>query len=110
MRVRLGPLASMGIAILPWQMVADDLAPGTLMRLMADHRVAAPDVKVSVIYPRRQFLLARTRSFVEHTPEHFGRSMAGPGRQGDAGVGADAAAPGAIGGGTRTSLHSPQDG
>jgi hypothetical protein len=76
--VRLGVLAGMGIAILPWQMVADDLAAGTLKRIMADHRVDDPDLKVSIVYPNRQFLPARTRSFVEHTLEHFSRVAAGP--------------------------------
>jgi DNA-binding transcriptional LysR family regulator len=71
--VRLGALAGMGIAILPWQMIADDLAAGTLKRVLADHQVDDPDVNVSIIYPNRQFLPAKTRSFVEHTLAHFGR-------------------------------------
>lgn len=74
--VRLGALAGMGIAILPWQMVADDLATGALKRLMADHRVDDPDLRISIIYPNRQFLPAKTRSFVDHTLKHFGLGAA----------------------------------
>lgn len=75
--VRLGALAGMGIAILPWQMVADDFATGALKRVMADHMVDDPDLRVSIIYPNRQFLPAKTRSFVDHTLEHFGRDRSG---------------------------------
>ncbi|RFU45923.1 LysR family transcriptional regulator [Paraburkholderia sp. DHOC27] len=69
--VRLGALAGMGVAILPLQLVADDLAAGTLQRLMPDHRVDDPNLSVSLIYPNRQFLPAKTRAFVEHALEHF---------------------------------------
>jgi DNA-binding transcriptional LysR family regulator len=69
--VRLGALAGMGVAILPRQLVADDLDAGTLQRIMQDHRVDDPDLTVSLIYPNRQFLPAKTRAFVDHALEHF---------------------------------------
>ena len=69
--VRLGALAGMGVAILPRQLVANDLAAGTLRRIMQDHRVDDPDLTVSLIYPNRQFLPAKTRAFVDHALEHF---------------------------------------
>ncbi len=47
MMVRLGVLAGMGIAILPWQMVADDLAAGTLTA----HHGGSPGER-----PRRQVI------------------------------------------------------
>lgn len=71
--VRLGALAGMGIAILPAQLVADDFAAGTLKRLMPDYMVNDPDAKISVVYPSRQHLPAKTRSFIDYTLEHFGR-------------------------------------
>lgn len=69
--VRLGALAGMGVAVLPRQLVADDLAAGTLRRIMQDHRVDDPDLTVSLIYPNRQFLPAKTHAFVEHALNHF---------------------------------------
>ena len=130
--VRLGVLAGMGIAILPWQMVADDLAAGTLKRVMADHRVDDPDLKVSIVYPNRQFLPARTRSFVEHTLEHFSRAATGPWDVSDAAnaagianatndaprmadtpgasmCGPSAQTPPPMAGEMRTSLHAPRE-
>jgi DNA-binding transcriptional LysR family regulator len=106
--VRLAALAGMGIAILPWQMVDDDLAAGNLQRIMADHRVDDPDLKVSLIYPNRQFLPAKTRSFVEHTLEHFGRASADPLDELQA-VQMSAQVPAqAHGGEMPTSLHAPR--
>ncbi|WP_206999070.1 LysR family transcriptional regulator [Trinickia mobilis] len=69
--VRLAALAGMGIAILPLPFVADDLAVGELKRIMEDYVIDAPDAKVSIVYPERQFLPAKTRSFIDHTLEHF---------------------------------------
>jgi DNA-binding transcriptional LysR family regulator len=105
MMVRLAAIAGMGIAILPRQMVADDLASGALTRVMADHRVDDPDVKMSIVYPKRQFLPAKTRSFVEHTLAHFLQAA----------FGADDTAPPAqilppaLGGELLTSLHAARE-
>ena len=106
MMVRLGVLAGMGIAILPWQMVADDLAAGTLTRVMGDHRVDDPDVKLSIIYPNRQFLPVKTRTFVEHALEHFGHSVSGVD---DAPMPEAAQAPPPLAGEMSTSLHAPRE-
>jgi DNA-binding transcriptional LysR family regulator len=72
--VRLAALAGMGIAILPLPFVAADFALGELKRIMEDFVVDAPDAKVSIIYPERQFLPAKTRSFIDYTLEHFGNN------------------------------------
>jgi hypothetical protein len=75
---------------------------------MADHRVDDPDLKVSLIYPNRQFLPAKTRSFVEHTLEHFGRASADPLDELQA-VQMSAQVPAqAHGGEMPTSLHAPR--
>jgi DNA-binding transcriptional LysR family regulator len=116
MMVRLGALAGMGIAILPWQMVVEDLAAGTLTRVMDDYRVDDPDVKVSIVYPNRQFLPAKTRTFVEHTIEHFGRTLSGEGQgqgqdngAGDVRMPAGMQTPPLPAGEMSTSLHAPRD-
>lgn len=69
--VRLAVLAGMGIAIVPAPLVADDLAAGTLRRLLPDYEIDDPDARVSIVYPSRQYLPARTRRFVDYAVEHF---------------------------------------
>jgi DNA-binding transcriptional LysR family regulator len=107
--VRLGVLAGMGIAILPWQMIADDLAAGTLKRIMADHRVDDPDLKVSILYPNRQFLPARTRSFVEHTLVHFNHAAYDVSYAPRTSMPEPAQTPPPMAGEMRTSLHAPRE-
>lgn len=51
--------------------MADALNHGTLVRLMAGYRIDDPDAQLSLVYPNRQYVPARTRSFVEHALEHF---------------------------------------
>ncbi|TKC91140.1 LysR family transcriptional regulator [Trinickia terrae] len=74
--VRLAALAGMGIAILPIPFVADDFAAGDLKRIMEEYEIDAPEAKVSIVYPERQFLPAKTRSFIDFTLEHFGHGEA----------------------------------
>jgi DNA-binding transcriptional LysR family regulator len=74
--VRLGALAGMGVAILPSQLVADDFASGALKRVVPEYTVDDPEVKVSIVYPSRQYLPAKTRAFVDYTLEHFGLGSA----------------------------------
>ncbi|SDI08109.1 LysR family transcriptional regulator [Paraburkholderia phenazinium] len=109
MMVRLGVLAGMGIAILPWQMVADDLASGALTRVMGDHRVDDPDVKVSIVYPNRQFLPAKTRSFVEHTLAYFLQATVSAGETAPPEPTPAQNLTPLMGGERRTSLHAPRD-
>ena len=106
MMVRLGVLAGMGIAILRWQMVAEDLAAGTLRRVLEDHRVDDPDVKVSTIYPNRQFLPAKTRTFVDHTLGHFGRTVSSAS---DTPIPEASQAAPPVAREMSTSLHAPRD-
>lgn len=69
--VRLAALAGMGIAILPAPLVADDLAAGTLRRLLPDYEIEDPDARLSIVYPGRRHLPAKTRRFVDYALEHF---------------------------------------
>jgi DNA-binding transcriptional LysR family regulator len=70
--VRLGTLAHMGISIIPEGIVAADLEDGSLVRVLGDYAIDDPDVKVSIVYPGRQYLPAKTRAFIDYTLEHMG--------------------------------------
>ena len=63
--------------MLPESCVADALASGALVRLLPGYRIDDPDAQLSLVYPNRQYVPARTRSFVEHALEHFGVQAAG---------------------------------
>lgn len=76
--VRLAALAGMGIAIVPAPLVADDFAAGTLRRLLPDYDIDDPDSRMSIVYPGRQYLPARTRRFIDYTVEHFERARGAP--------------------------------
>ncbi|QGZ53915.1 LysR family transcriptional regulator [Paraburkholderia acidiphila] len=69
--VRLAALAGMGVAIVPAPLVADDFSAGTLRRLLPDYEIDDPDARMSIVYPSRQYLPAKTRRFVDYTVEHF---------------------------------------
>ena len=75
--VRLGALAGLGVAILPAPLVADDLAAGTLQRLLPDYEIDDPDSRMCIVYSNRQYVPAKTRSFVDYALEHFDRACAG---------------------------------
>ncbi|SKC62359.1 transcriptional regulator, LysR family [Burkholderia sp. YR290] len=70
--VRLAAIAGMGVAVLPEPLVADDFATGALKRIMQDYTVDESQDKVSLVYPRRRHLPAKTRAFVDYTLEHAG--------------------------------------
>jgi DNA-binding transcriptional LysR family regulator len=70
--VRLAVIAGMGVAVLPESLVADDFATGTLKRIMQGYTVDESQAKVSLAYPRRRHLPAKTRAFVDYTLEHAG--------------------------------------
>lgn len=69
--VRLAALAGMGVAILPAPLVADDIAAGTLQRLLPDYEIEDHDARLSIVYPGRRHLPAKTRRFIDHALEHF---------------------------------------
>ncbi|GAB2908779.1 LysR family transcriptional regulator [Paraburkholderia jirisanensis] len=68
--VLLAALAGLGIAVLPAQLVAGALQAGALARLLPDFTIDDPHTRVSLVYPRRQHLPARTRAFVDFAVEH----------------------------------------
>ncbi|TCG03735.1 LysR family transcriptional regulator [Paraburkholderia steynii] len=70
--VRLAAIAGMGVAVLPEPLVADDFATGALKRIMHDYTVDESQAKVSLVYPRRRHLPAKTPRVVDYTLEHAG--------------------------------------
>jgi len=79
--VRLAALAGMGVAVLPAPLVADDFAAGTLRRLLPDYEIEDPDARLSIVYPGRRHLPAKTRQFVDYAIAHFANAQpaaAGP--------------------------------
>jgi DNA-binding transcriptional LysR family regulator len=75
--LRQAALAGMGITILPENHVLADLISGGLVQVLPDYRINGADKEVSLVYPGRLHVPAKTRSFVEFTVEHF-RNLAGP--------------------------------
>ncbi|MGU7773569.1 LysR family transcriptional regulator [Burkholderia sp. MR1-5-21] len=74
--VQAAAVAGSGIAVLPEDLAAGALDSGALVRLLPGYRIDDPDAQLSLVYPNRQFVPARTRSFVEHALDHFGTQAA----------------------------------
>lgn len=74
--VQAAAIAGSGIAVLPENLVAGALGGGELVRLLPGYRIDDPDARLSLVYPNRQFVPARTRSFVEHALDHFSATAA----------------------------------
>ncbi|CAN5402641.1 LysR family transcriptional regulator [soil metagenome] len=53
-----------GIVVLPSFIVADELASGRLVEVLADHRFAP--LGIHVVYPHRRLLAPKVRAFVDH--------------------------------------------
>jgi DNA-binding transcriptional LysR family regulator len=75
--VRLATLAGMGFSILPEGLVSADLESGALVRVLPDHSIDDPEMKVSIVYPGRQYLPAKTRFFIDYTLERLGQQVTG---------------------------------
>ncbi|KND60524.1 Transcriptional regulator, LysR family [Candidatus Burkholderia verschuerenii] len=69
--LRQAALSSMGIAVLPESHVTDDIASGALVRLLPDYTLADADKEVSLVYPGRRHVSAKTRSFVDFALTYF---------------------------------------
>jgi DNA-binding transcriptional LysR family regulator len=64
-------LGAMGIALLPLEMVADELQAGTLQRVLDDYAVLNGDVAVSLVYPSREFVPRKVREFIDLAVGYF---------------------------------------
>lgn len=69
--LRQAALADMGVTILPENHVAADLSNGTLVRVLTGYRINGADKEVSLVYPGRRHISAKTRSFVDFTVNYF---------------------------------------
>ncbi|WP_322051068.1 LysR family transcriptional regulator [Paraburkholderia bannensis] len=69
--LRQAALAGMGITILPANQVATDLESGTLVRVLATYEIRDADKELSLVYPGRRHVPAKTRSFVDFTVDWF---------------------------------------
>ena len=74
--LRQAALSGMGITALPESHVADDLEHGALVRLLTDYAVSNADKEVSLVYPGRRHVSAKTRSFVDFALAHFRKDSA----------------------------------
>ncbi|MBN3855298.1 LysR family transcriptional regulator [Paraburkholderia sp. Ac-20340] len=72
--LRQAALAGMGITILPANQVGADLALGTLVRVLAGYEIRDADKELSLVYPGRRHVPAKTRSFVDFTVDWFRQS------------------------------------
>jgi DNA-binding transcriptional LysR family regulator len=72
--VRLAALAGMGVAIVPAPLVEDDIAAGTLVRLLPEYEIEDAQANMAIVYPRRQYLPAKTLRFVDYAIEHFAQA------------------------------------
>jgi DNA-binding transcriptional LysR family regulator len=64
-------LFNMGVAILPGAYVKEDIRNRTLIPLLTDHAIQESAKELSLVYPGRHYIPARTRSFIDLTLEHF---------------------------------------
>lgn len=70
--LRQAAIAGMGITILPANQVAADLASGQLVHVLAGWDIRDAE-ELSLVYPGRRHVPAKTRSFVDFTAEWFRR-------------------------------------
>ncbi|SAK46927.1 LysR family transcriptional regulator [Caballeronia temeraria] len=69
--LRQAALSGMGIAVLPQSYVAQDIESGSLVRLLPGYTLKDADKEVSIVYPGRRHVPAKTRSFVDFALAHF---------------------------------------
>ncbi|MFM0211244.1 LysR family transcriptional regulator [Paraburkholderia sediminicola] len=64
-------LGAMGIALLPLEMVSDELRAGTLVQILNEYTVLNGDVAVSLVYPSREFVPRKIREFIDLAVGYF---------------------------------------
>lgn len=69
--IRAMACAALGVAVLPAWLVEQDLADGTLRRVLPDYSL--PRQPISVVYPNSSHVPHKTRVFIDFLCEHLGR-------------------------------------
>lgn len=69
--LRQAAILGMGIAVLPESYVRQDVEAGALVRLLPAYTLNDADKEVSIVYPGRRHVSAKTRSFVDFALMHF---------------------------------------
>jgi DNA-binding transcriptional LysR family regulator len=69
--VREAALAHMGIAVIPEDLVRDDLEQGRLMAVLPQCDVEGPQRQMAILYSGRRHLSAKVRSFIEFAVDYF---------------------------------------
>jgi DNA-binding transcriptional LysR family regulator len=64
-------LGAMGIALLPLEMVSEELRAGTLVHVLDEYAVLNGDVAVSLVYPSREFVPRKIREFIDLAVSYF---------------------------------------
>ena len=70
--LRIAAIAGRGIVHLPEYIVREDLAAGRLVAIL--HECAVPSRPIHAVYPHREFLAAKVRSFVDYLVAAFSDS------------------------------------
>ena len=68
--LRLAAISGAGLVLLPTFIVGEDIAAGRLQRVLNDFRVE--ELNVFAVYPHRQYLSAKVRTFVDFLGDYFG--------------------------------------
>ncbi|MFM0321859.1 LysR family transcriptional regulator [Caballeronia glebae] len=69
--LRQAALCGMGIAVLPESYVAQDVEAGLLVRLLPGYTLKDANKEVSIVYPGRRHVSAKTRCFVDFALAYF---------------------------------------
>jgi DNA-binding transcriptional LysR family regulator len=76
--LRQAAVCGMGIAVLPESYVAHDINRGLLVRLFPRHTLKGANKEVSIVYPGRRHVSAKTRTFVDFALEYFRDQSSAP--------------------------------
>ncbi|SAK42147.1 LysR family transcriptional regulator [Caballeronia catudaia] len=69
--LRQAALSGMGIAVVPESHVTQDIESGALVRLLPNYALKDADKEVSIVYPGRKHVPAKTRAFVDFALTFF---------------------------------------